>query len=236
MREKLQAPAIVTRSAHAPSSPPFQGTAVVARSDDEPAGMVCCPASTEPSDQALVALYRASDQQAAERLYRRYRKRLTNLIELRRSLDLVRCEGVDDIVQFVFGSFFRRVADGSCIIKDGDTAWKPMRIIAQDRLRAQENYFRAAKRDVQRTFDGAKAWQLLESTAAGNANAVDPLELGVRNTLDRLPPGHRLAVRLRMDGFTLEEVARRTRGTKFIVRRVIREARIKLGELDQNVD
>ena len=93
----------------------------------------------------------------------RYAKRLNNLVERQCSAELARWAGVEDIVQSVFGSFFRRVRQGYYDVPDGDELWKLLLVIALHKIRGKATYHHAAKRDAHRTIGGEGARRRLES-------------------------------------------------------------------------
>jgi RNA polymerase sigma-70 factor, ECF subfamily len=134
-------------------------------------------------------------------LHRRYVKRLTRLVERRYSAALARCAGVEDIVQFVFASFFRRIDQGFYDVPVGETAWKLLLIFALNAIPTQATYYNAAKRDTHRTIRGVLALQRLT------------LQI---NTID---------------GYTIAEVARLAGRSMRTVERVIHESRLKLSGL-----
>ena len=126
-------------------------------SDGQQPGEIRRSHAVEPSDHYLVTMYRAGDQDAATQLYCRYFKRLTSLVKRRCSAELARCAGVEDIVQSVFATFFRRAGQGYYVIPDGEVAWKVLLVIALNKVRSQATYYYADKRDARRTIIGPEA-------------------------------------------------------------------------------
>jgi hypothetical protein len=116
-----------------------------------------------PNDHFLVARCCAGDQDAATCLYLRYAGRVTNLVKRQCSANLAHCAGVEDIVQSVFGNFFRRVGQGNYQISDGDTVWRLLLVIALNAVRSHATFYYAAKRDAHRTISGAEARRRLQS-------------------------------------------------------------------------
>ena len=104
---------------------------------------------------------------------------------------------MEDIVQSVFGTFFRRVGQGCYDIPDGDTIWRMLMVIAMNRVRTQATYYFAAKRDAHRTIGGEEAHHRLESYAYGRETATAHLEVALKEILERLPIQYRLLVRRR---------------------------------------
>ena len=205
--------------------------------DDPPISARSLPASLsrapvdEPSDHCLLGRSRDGDQEAAALLYARYAGRLTSLVERKCSAPLARCAGVEDIVQSVFGSFFRRVGQGCYDIPDGAELWKLLLVIALNKVRTKATFYHAAKRDALRTVSGADAEWWIEVQSSGCASAPEHLELIVGEILEGLPPQNRLMVKLRLDGCDVAEVARSTGRSRRSVERILQETRLKLKEL-----
>jgi RNA polymerase sigma-70 factor, ECF subfamily len=185
----------------------------------------------EHGDNFLIARIRVGDEDAAKQLYRRYAKQLTSLLGKECSTDLTRCAGVEDIVQSVFGTFFRRVGLGCYANADGDTIWKVLLVIAMQRVRTQATYYYAAKRDASGTIAGAEGHRRLELQANARETATVHLELALQHILDQLPPRNQLLVRLRIEGFKVDDIAMIARRSKRTVERVIQHTRQLLGEL-----
>src|SRR4051794_22984913 len=175
-----------------PPSPP--------RSPDPPAG---------PSDGSLLARVREGSQAAASALHGRYAQRLLALARARTGADLAARVDAEDIVQSVFGSFFRGASQGFYDAPSGEEIWGLLLVIALNKLRAKGAHHRAAKRDVRRTVSTTAEEGDLDPPATDEA-AGSLLRLVVAEVLERLPEGHREVVRLRIEGFEVAEIAART--------------------------
>jgi RNA polymerase sigma-70 factor (ECF subfamily) len=194
------------------------------------------PPSGEPSDHYLVMRTRAGEQDAATQLYLRYVKRLKSLVRRRCSKELARCAGVEDIVQSVFATFFRRVGEGCYDIPDGDEVWKVLLVIALNKVRTQATYHYAAKRDAHRTINGAEALIRLKLHANDRKIGTEHFQVILTDVLERLHSRDAILVRLRIDGFSVGEIARKMERSKRTVERVIHETRQTLGELLKEED
>src|SRR3954462_13845992 len=100
------------------------------------------------SDRSLLARLRGGQQDAATELYLRYAQRLRALVRARCSTQLARRLEPDDIVQSVFRRFFRRVLQGDYDVPPGEELWGLLLVIALNKIRTEEAFHRAAKRDV----------------------------------------------------------------------------------------
>jgi RNA polymerase sigma-70 factor (ECF subfamily) len=185
-------------------------------SDSEPGG-----ATAAASDGSLLRRYRAGSQGAATELYLRYAPRLAALARGQLGADLAARLDADDIVQSVFGSFFRRAAGGYYEAPEGEELWRLFLVIALNKIRRQGAFHRAACRDVRRT-------QGAEQSSEEEEEACAFLDLSVREALEHLPEAQRLAVELRVAGHTVEEIAVSTARSRRTVERLLGEARERL--------
>ena len=182
------------------------------------------------SDGSLLRLFRHGDQNAATLLYMRYAGRLRALARARTSPDLAGRVDDDDIVQSVFGSFFRGVIHGSYDVPAGEELWNLFLVITLNKIRAKGEYHRAAKRDVRQTIGGEGIEQAADPLS-DDGQAAALLRMAVGEALDRLPEQHRQAIRLRMEGSEVAEIAEITGRSKRSVERLLQEGRERLGRL-----
>jgi RNA polymerase sigma-70 factor (ECF subfamily) len=179
------------------------------------------------SDHSLLQRYRRGSQDAATQLYLRYAWRLRELARGQLGADLAPRVDLDDIVQSVFGSFFRRASTDYYDVPVGEELWRLFLVIALHKIRNQGAFHRAAKRDVRRTLAGEAP--LEEAESAGPALTF--LQLAVAEALERLPAAHRQMVELRTAGYAVAEIAAQTGRSRRTVERILQEARKRLGEL-----
>ncbi len=182
------------------------------------------PTEIGPSDHSLLKQYRHGNQDAAQEIYQRYAKRLRSLAQSQLSNRLAGRVGADDIVQSVFGSFFRGVKGAFYDVPRGEELWKLLLVIALHKIRNEGDYHLAAKRDVRRTVSDEAV-----ATAADDRAAETFLQLVVDEALAQLTPMHKQMVELRMEGFSVMEIAAKTGRAKRTVERLLQQARTKLG-------
>src|SRR5437588_11519909 len=102
----------------------------------------------EPTDdRALVELWRAGDQKAAQQLFDNYVDRLVPLARRRISQRLASRVDPEDVVQSVFRTFFDRARAGQFSIHDADDLCKLLTRITVHKTLRQVAFHRAAKRD-----------------------------------------------------------------------------------------
>jgi RNA polymerase sigma factor (sigma-70 family) len=166
---------------------------------------------------------------AASLLYDRYAARLRALVRAKLSSPLARRLDPEDIVQSVFGRFFHAAGQGNYIVPEGEDLWDLLLVITLNRIRTQEAFHRAGKRDVRLTSEAD--WQGPALLALARQDSAAFLRLTVDEALDRLPPLYREVVELRMAGHEVAEIARQTGRSKRTVERFLQEARRHLSTL-----
>jgi RNA polymerase sigma-70 factor (ECF subfamily) len=182
------------------------------------------------SDASLLRRLRLGNEDAATQLYLRYAQRLHALARAQSSPELARRIDAEEIVQSVFGSFFRVAGSGHYDVPDGEELWKLFLVIALNKIRAKGAFHRAAKRDVRRTASS----EFLDSRALAEPHdtaALAFLQLSVDEELAALSPAQRQMVTLRVDGYEVAEIARQTGRSKRTVERLLQAARKKLAHL-----
>ena len=184
----------------------------------------------EPSDHSLLRRFRQGNQDAADLLYHRYSDRLMTLVQARQSPDLASRVDYEDIVQSVFGSFFRGVSRGMYDVPAGEELWHLFLVITLNKIRAKGVFHRAAKRDVRMTIGGTRVDQYPDGLKSGE-QAYFLLKLAVEESLDGLPAQHRLVVQLRLEGHEVAEIAKMMGRGKRSVERILQECRERLSRL-----
>jgi RNA polymerase sigma-70 factor (ECF subfamily) len=185
-----------------------------------------------PSDHSLLRRLRGGSEDAATQLYLRYANRLRALARTKVSDDLGRRLDVEDIVQSVFGSFFRGASRGDYDVPAGEELWKLFLVIALNKIRAKGAYHRAAKRDVRLTAGSEGLEQLAEeSPGQQDEVAYAILQMTIDEALERLPPQHKQMLILRVEGYEVVEIAQQVGRSKRTVERILQECRKTLADL-----
>jgi RNA polymerase sigma-70 factor (ECF subfamily) len=179
----------------------------------------------ELTDSSLLRRIRLGNEDAATQLYLRYAHRLHALTRAQSSPELARRVDAEEIVQSIFGSFFRGATAGLYDVPVGEELWKLFLVLALNKIRAKGTYHRAAKRDVRRT-EGGERLDHCEDEAA-----LSFLQLSVSEALAELPPSQRQMVSLRIEGYEVAEIAQATGRSKRTVERLLQDARKKLAHL-----
>ena len=191
----------------------------------------------EPSDHELLASLRQGDREAANSLFRRYAKRLRQLIRAKCSTDLARRFDAEDIMQSVFHAFFKGASQGCYQVPAGEELWPLLLVIALNKIRTQGAYHRAAKRDVRLTrgWDDSDALRV----AVQGLETDEPmpfLKLVAEEALERMPPTQREIVELSVAGYEVEEIADMVGHSKRTVERLLQSCRNQLGRMLAEVE
>jgi len=191
---------------------------------DQPAGD---QGARDLSDRSLLVRLRGGQQDAATELYLRYAQRLRSLVRARCSPHLSRRLEPDDIVQSVFRRFFGKVLQGDYDVPPGEELWGLLLVIALNKIRTEEAYHRAGKRDVRLSAQPADLAALESPEDEDEAH----LQLCVEDALGRLPDHFRVMVELRIQGHEVAEIAEKTGRSKRTVERILHDVRERLREL-----
>jgi RNA polymerase sigma-70 factor (ECF subfamily) len=194
----------------------------------DPAGEEPPLPTDQPSDHSLLRRFRRGNQDAATQLYLRYAHRLRALVRANCSTELTRRLEPDDIVQSVFRRFFRRVLTGDYDVPPGEELWGLLLVIALNKIRSEESFHRAGKRDVRLTVAGGDAEGLLASQSGANEVAFAVLQLTIDEALDTLPLPQRHMAELRIQGHEIAEIAQQTGRSRRTVERLLQDVRKRL--------
>jgi RNA polymerase sigma-70 factor, ECF subfamily len=174
------------------------------------------------SDKSLLRRYRAGDSDAATALYRRYARRLRGLVAKHCGRGFGGRFDPDDVTQSTFRVFFDGVRKETYDAPPGGEIWGLLVTLALSKVRGLVERHTAAKRDVR--ADGGGPAELLGRDEA----AASFLRLVIDEQVDALPEAHRPVVRLRMEGFEVDEIAVRTGRSPRTVERVLHQFRSRL--------
>jgi RNA polymerase sigma-70 factor (ECF subfamily) len=163
-------------------------------------------------DQSLLDLWRAGNQDAARALFERYSGRLVALARRHISNRLGRRVDPEDIVQSVFRTFFRRAQTGELRLYDPDHLCALLARITIHKALDQVSFHKAAKRNFNLDAgSGSPEHEMVgqvldhEPTPEAVNLFLDQLE----HLLSQLQPDERQILEMRMQGYTVEEIARR---------------------------
>jgi RNA polymerase sigma-70 factor (ECF subfamily) len=191
-----------------------------------------------PSFDELIERLRRQDEAAATQVYDRFGRRLIALARghldgrLRPKLD------PEDVVQSVFQTVFRRLADGQFDLGGWDGLWGLMTRITVRKCGRWREYFHAASRDVEKEVarpggadDSGSGWQFIdrEPTAAEALVLAETVEQVLHGLNDR----EQRITALSLDGVAVSEISRRVGCTESKVYRVLRHVRGRLERMQE---
>jgi DNA-directed RNA polymerase specialized sigma24 family protein len=181
-----------------------------------------------PSLDLLERWRTTGDQAAAAEICARYVGRLIGLARARISRRLARRLDPEDIVQSVCRSLFVGVHEGRVELRPGTSLWQLLSAITLRKVFGRVEYHLAAKRSPLRESLPEQADSVLlpglELIARDpTPDEVAALEEELAHTLEGLLPLHQRMVKLRLAGYTQQEIAAQTGRTERLVRLVLRE-------------
>ncbi len=177
------------------------------------------------SDHNLLHRIQRGDDDAAYTLYMRYAERLIGLAGRSTPTSLANRFDPEDIVQSVFRTFFRRASAGQYTVPEGEELWKLLLVIALNKVRARGAFHRASKRDVTRTSDLDMQG---DSVGDDRDAARHMLEMSINEVLEKLPLANQQIIRLRIEGYEMQDIATRVERSKRTVERVLQDFRKEL--------
>ena len=183
----------------------------------------------------LLADVLAGNQQAATDLFHRFANRLVGLARSRLDLDLRRKVDPEDVVQSVFGSFFRRHGAGEFDVQNWESLWSLLAVITVHKCGHKIRYYRAAKRDagqelsaVQYTDDSVADWEAVAKDPTPSHAAM--LGESLEELMKSLEERERKMLTLSLQGYTVEEISPQVGRSERTVRRVLERIRTQLEE------
>jgi RNA polymerase sigma-70 factor, ECF subfamily len=150
---------------------------------------------------------RAGDQSAASAVFRRFADRLIALARSKLDARIRRKEDPEDVIQSVYGSFFRRYQAGTLDISTWDSLWSLLTVITVRKCLNRREYYLAQCRTLAGEIDAGSR----QSAADGLNEAIDreptPLEAAVfvetvEHLMHGLEDGDRTIVELSLQGFS----------------------------------
>lgn len=187
------------------------------------------------SFEQVMARLRAGDPAAASDIFHRFAQRLLALARVRLDGRMRQKMDPEDVLQSVFRSFFSRQADGQFDLANWESLWGMLTAITVRKCGRRINYFRAARRDVQREVaplagnDVHAGWEALagEPTPSEAAMLTETLEQLMRQLDDQ----QRHILSLSLQGSTTLQISEQVGCTERTVRRVLERVRKQLHEL-----
>jgi RNA polymerase sigma-70 factor (ECF subfamily) len=180
----------------------------------------------DPSFGDLMARLRASDEEAAKRVFQQFAQRLIALARSRLDDRLRRKVDPEDILQSVFKSFFCRQAQGEFELDSWESLWSLLSVITVRKCGRWRRYFHAERRNLQAEIS---SWEVFadEPTPEEAAILTETLEQVMRG----LEGSEREMVMLSLQGYTVAEISDQVDRTRRTVQRVLQRVRQRLERL-----
>jgi RNA polymerase sigma-70 factor, ECF subfamily len=192
----------------------------------------CSPADPPVgTDSTLLRRYQSGDDDAATDLYLRYAPRLRALARQYCTPHFAGRFDADDVIQSVFRAFFHGARHRMYTVPPGGELWGLLMVLALNKVRNLVGHHQADKRAVRRTASVAD----LETHPflAADDSAAAFLRLVLDEQMAALPESNRDIIRLRIEGYEVSEIARRTGRSLRTVERVLQSFRARLARCSE---
>jgi len=153
-----------------------------------------------------------------DELFSKYLSRLTALVRSRMAAKLARKIDPEDIVLSAFRSFFVATRDGRFEIEEENSLWQLLVTISLRKLGKHSDIFNSLKRSMDRETDSSSG--LIATDPSPEEAAI--IEDELCQMLSSLSVQDRKIVELRLQGWTLVEIANRLNISERTVRRVLK--------------
>ncbi|MFK7817091.1 MAG: RNA polymerase sigma factor [Planctomycetaceae bacterium] len=136
----------------------------------------------------------------------RFAARLVAMAKSRLPDRLKRRVDPEDIVQSVFRSFFERNNDGRFTFNEATDVWRLLAAITYRKVQRTIRYHHQQQRDVARDVPDAEESPPAQDIAPTASAVIMMMEL-LDGILERLPATHREILTLRLENFSIDEIA-----------------------------
>jgi RNA polymerase sigma-70 factor, ECF subfamily len=177
-----------------------------------------------PSDHSLIVRLRSGDESAASEVYDRYANRVFGLVH-QQMADRLRAQiQPEDIVQSVFKSVFRGINSGNYDAPAGGTIWQLMAIVAVHKVRRNARRRTALRRDARRT----QSLDAMEKFDTADDCTPEEFESAIREAIEDLKDTEQDVVLLRVQGYSVEEIATKLERSRRSIERALQNIRSKM--------
>jgi RNA polymerase sigma factor (sigma-70 family) len=186
----------------------------------------------------LLRRWQSGDHSAAAMMFRRYFARLHAFAGSRLSERLAARLDADDVVQSAFRVFFSNARDGRYVLEHAGDLWRLLAAIAISQVRHVHKRHNAEKRALAReqlplplrdAVDEEDLWMTSDPTPQEAAMLAEE----VQQLLRPLSPARRRLVELRLQGFTLDEIAAEIGCSERTIRRALEQIKQQYHDRDR---
>ena len=178
--------------------------------------------------QDIVQLREGYDVEAVQR----FSDRLLRLASSKLPEQLQRRVDPEDIVQSVFRSFFARHEAGKFQFEEVADIWRLLAAMTYHKVQHSIRHHGRQQRDVNREIPNDKTAKPLADVAPTASSIVMMMEL-LDQILETLSPAHREMVRMRLEGYSIEEISEKAKvSTRTVLRtlKLVRKVAFEIGE------
>ncbi|MCA9173199.1 MAG: hypothetical protein KDB14_01800 [Planctomycetales bacterium] len=183
--------------------------------------------------RSLFPRLQQGDERAATDVFNRFSERLVRLASTRLDQRIQATSDAEDVLQSVWRSFFRRQRAGEFQFQDWDEVWSLLVVMTVRACARRANALHAQKRDVDREvrpeLDSPIAWQAFDREPLPD-EAVMLTDL-ISHLLEQLDDRRRMMVTMRLQGHSIDDIARQTNRTERTVIRVLNSVRAALRQV-----
>ncbi len=178
-------------------------------------------------DSMLPQRLQAGHSTAASSINRRYRQQLIALVYREMGDRLARREDPEDIVQSAMCTFFRGIQERQFHVDSSGALWKLLETITRHKILKHIERNRADKRNPSReqTMNSQMFFPAADPSPAEAAHLIDVMEQALKG----LDAPYAEIFFMRLEGFTLEEIAQKFNCTRAVIR-------TKLGRIRQRME
>jgi RNA polymerase sigma-70 factor (ECF subfamily) len=184
------------------------------------------PATPGGTDSSLLRHYQAGDDAAATALYVRYASRLRALARRCCTPNYSGRFDADDVLQSVFRAFFHGARTRAYAVPPSGELWGLLMVLALNKIRTLVGFHQADKRSVRNT--ALLTDPDVHPALAADESAAAFLRLVMDEQVAALPESNRVIIRLRTEGYGVDEIVRATGRSRRTVERVLQDFRARL--------
>jgi RNA polymerase sigma-70 factor (ECF subfamily) len=181
---------------------------------------------------------RRGDEDAAAEVFSRYAQRLIALARCQLDSWIRTRVEPEDVVQSVFRSFFSRVKAEQFQLGDWDNLWTVLTLITVRKCANRSEFWRAAKRDLQRETNSLRQEDLLDDILAREPTPVEAAMLSetLEQLLNNVSARDQLILAAHLQGHDIPTISEQAGVTERTVRRTLERIRQTLLRLQDDTE
>lgn len=173
------------------------------------------------SEHEVLSAFRRGSQDAAELIYVRYKKRVARLLRKTMGQPLLRRHEPEDLMQWIFTHTFNRIREAHETAEISNRLWPLMAAIAGNVVKQHARFWRAQRRDVDRT---TSLGEYAPEASTGSPDVLVAIKDVMQSLLLSYPTKQRMILKLLMMRCTVAEIVERADCSERMVYRVRKSA------------